>query len=204
MKSTKKYFNLINILALSLFITSCGGSAKDASKIKPDVEQIKSIIKLTTVKVSYNNLAKSVKLKPSGIFHIGEKDRPFWVEYTGSANLGIDISKVDIDLSGNKIVVSMPEPEIIGIPAIDEKSFNENSYVFSTDSFNSNPITMDDQKAAITDAQNKMRANILANETLKNKARNVAKEIITNYVDNINSSTKSEYVLEFKQIKKID
>lgn len=187
---------IVGILSIAI-LSSCSFKNAKAQTV-PDIDQIKRIIKLTTVKVSYNNLAKSVKLKPTGLTHIGEKDRPFWVEYTGNAYLGVDLAKVNIKQEGKKIIVSIPDAEIIGSPSIDEKTFDEKSYVLSKDSINSNPITMEDQKAAISDAQNKMKENILANESLRNKAKNEAKAIIKKYVEEIGNGM---YTCEFIDAK---
>ena len=84
--------SLIGILLISL-LSGCGKSEdKEAAKsTEPDIMQVRSICKLATVECYYHNVAKSEKPAGTGIWHFGEKDRQFWIEYTGTMKLGIDI-----------------------------------------------------------------------------------------------------------------
>jgi len=93
--------SLIGILLISL-LSGCGKSEdKEAAKsTEPDIMQVRSICKLATVECYYHNVAKSEKPAGTGIWHFGEKDRQFWIEYTGTVKLGIDMSKVQMKVNG--------------------------------------------------------------------------------------------------------
>ena len=92
--------SLIGILLISL-LSGCGKSEdKEAAKsTEPDIMQVRSICKLATVECYYHNVAKSEKPAGTGIWHFGEKDRQFWIEYTGTVKLGIDMSKVQMKVN---------------------------------------------------------------------------------------------------------
>ena len=105
--------SLIGILLISL-LSGCGKSEdKEAAKsTEPDIMQVRSICKLATVECYYHNVAKSEKPAGTGIWHFGEKDRQFWIEYTGTVKLGIDMSKVQMKVNGTDVTVTIPEAEV--------------------------------------------------------------------------------------------
>lgn len=56
---------------------------------------------------------KSIKEKGSGLSHILEKERIFWIEYSGSVKFGIDMSKVDMQVSGTQITITIPRARLL-------------------------------------------------------------------------------------------
>ena len=89
---------IINMLMITGICTAC--SEKKQAVNEPDIAQVRNICNLATLECYYHNVAKSVKEAGSGLWHIGEKDRTFWIEYTGTARLGIDMSKVSMKIEG--------------------------------------------------------------------------------------------------------
>ena len=81
----KRYFAIL-LAALMLLSAGC---SKKAAPILPEVEQIRSICQLTTLKCYYNNVAKTTLSAD----HFWEKDRELWIEYEGVAIIGIDMNK---------------------------------------------------------------------------------------------------------------
>lgn len=137
---------LLGLLA-SLF-PSCGKSGRQqeiaeesTENLKtpsPDISQIRSICELATLECYYHNVAASTKEKGKGISHIGEKDREFWIEYSGVAKLGVNMSKVDMEVNGKDIVITIPKAELLGLS---DYTFSEDSYISEDDGINKNPIT---------------------------------------------------------------
>ena len=185
------------IFSLTMF-TGCGSSEQDSEKVvaEPDIEQVKSICNLATVECYYHNVAKSTKIAESGLTHIGEKDRDFWIQYTGIAKLGIDMSKVKMEIKGNKITVTLPKAKVMGL-TIDKDSLNKEDYITSEDGFNSNEITADDQTAAIDAAQNEMKVTVQSNSTLLENARDRAKRLIENYIQQLENASGKEYKINW-------
>ena len=50
-----------------------------------------------------------------------------WIEYEAEATLGIDMSKLNINISGEKVTVTMPKVEILSV-GIKEETLNKKSY----------------------------------------------------------------------------
>ncbi|MBR6959133.1 MAG: DUF4230 domain-containing protein, partial [Clostridiales bacterium] len=118
---------------------------------KPDEIQIRNICQLATLEVYFHNVAKAVKPADTGIFAISQEDRKFWIEYSGSAQVGIDMSKVTMTTQGNHIKVRMPHATLIGEVSIDSSSYDINSVAVESQSAwrQENKITASDVTNAI-------------------------------------------------------
>lgn len=150
----------------------------------PEITQIRSICDLATVECYYHNVAKGEKEKGTGVTHWGEKDISFWIEYTGVAKIGIDMSKVTMSQENGEYVITIPAAEILDINIV-PGSWTENSYVQSADSWNKNGITAEDQTKAVNEAQETMKATICDDSSLLLSAQERAKELIKNYIDQL-------------------
>ncbi len=146
----------------------------------PEISRIRAICELATLECYYHNVAKATKSKGSGIAHIGESDRTFWMEYIGTAKIGVDMSRVSMTEENNVYTITIPKAKILSI-SIDPESFTEDSYIMSKDGWNSNTITAADQTAAIEAAQQTMRETIENNSSLLVNAQDRAKKLIENY-----------------------
>ena len=177
--------------------SGCSQKAKHNVK-EPDLTQIRSICNLATLECHYHNVAKSEKKAGSGISHIGEVDRKFWVEYTGTAKIGIDMSEVDMKIDGDKVTVFMPNAKLLSIDIKDD-DLNEKSYITSGDSwFNKNKITAEDQTAAIKNAQSTMEESVKNNSSLLLSAQSRAQKLIENYIIQLGQLSNVEYKIEWE------
>lgn len=185
----KKLILLVVTMALSVSLIGCSNQKEVVNK-EPEITQIRSICTLATLECYYHNVAKSVKTAGEGIAHVGEVDREFWIEYTGVAKVGIDMSKVSMTIDGSNVEIKIPEAELIGKVDIEESGLN---YIFSNDGLNKNEITVDDETKAINDAQKEMQESIKNNKTLLLNAQSRAQELIENYVVQIGKITGVDY-----------
>ena len=179
-------------LAVSALLLISGCSKKDQPLEMPAVNQIRNICDLATLDCYYHNVAKSKKEAGGGFLAIGEKDRFFWIEYTGIVRLGIDFSKVEMSVEENLVRITMPEAKILSV-SVDENSIDENSYIASKDGFNSNKITAEDQIEAIKKAQIEMEETVQKNKMLLLSAENRAKSLIENYITRLGEATGVTY-----------
>lgn len=190
-------------LALAILVCStsgCGASDSASSQTQtPGIAQIRSICELATLECYYHNVAKSVKFKEEGITHLGEKDRTFWIEYTGTVKLGIDMSQVSMDITDHNVTITIPEAEVLEV-SVDDKSYNENSYIMSQDGWNSNKITAEDTTEAVKVAKEKMKQTAMENSSLLLSAQERAKKLIENYLLRLGDSVGVEYNINWKYI----
>lgn len=188
-----KKFKLFIISALALCFTLSGCAPSNSSTAQePDITQIRSICNLATLECYYHNVAKSKKVSDSWF----KKDREFWIEYTGIAKIGIDISKVNMQVSENSITVTLPNAELLDIN-IQEESLTEDSYIKSADGLIKNKITANDQSTTINSAQAEMAESVKNNKALLLNAQNKAKGLIENYIKKIGELSNTEYHIDW-------
>lgn len=181
------------IICLSILLLS--GCSKKTSEL--DIEEMKEILKLSTYELQYENIAMLEKEKGSGILSLGEVDRKYWIQYTGKANIGVDMAKIDIIQIGKNITIDIPKAEILDIDIMTDK----NSYkIYSSDDnfFNHNRITTEDQINLINKTQEDMVATIEKEDKYFIQARNRAKKLIAEYINKILGEESKEYNIKFK------
>lgn len=185
----KRVISVLLVLILALSLSSCDKN-NDLN-----AEDIHAICELATIKCYYNNIAK-IEKKKDNIF---QKDREMWIEYEGEAVIGIDMSKVEVDIKGETVRITLPEAEIFSINP-NYETLNEKSYVCSADGLIiKNKITTEDQEEAIKKGQKEMEEKIKENKDLFVGAETKAKEIIGNYINQVSKLLGKEYKIVWKQ-----
>ena len=194
----KKITTFILVMALAV-CAMCGCSTNKENVKEPDIIQIRNICNLATLECYYHNVAKSIKEPEAGITHIGEKERTFWIEYTGKVRLGIDMSKVTMNIKGSDVEVTLPEAKVLS-SSIDKKTLDENSYISSENGWNKNSITATDQTKAIDEAQKGMEEEVKKNSSLLLSAQNRAKTLIENYIIQLGEASGIQYNIKWNYI----
>lgn len=173
--------------------------ATAAPTVVPEVGKIREICELVVVECDYHNVAKSKKAPGIGPEHIGEKERTFWIEYTGKAQVYYRADKIEIEQDGTELTIILPRPSVSC--TVDENSWNEDSYVISQDQWiQKNPITAEDQTKAVSLAQAEMVGKIRSNSSLMNTAKMQLQELVRNYVDQIGDATGVQYHITWKSV----
>lgn len=160
----------------------------------PDISQIRSICELATLECYYHNVAKSVKEKGSGLLHIGEVERVFWIEYSGVAKLGIDMSKVTMEMDGDRIAITIPKAKLL---SLSDYSFTEDSFISSDDGLNKNPITAENQTEAVAAANEHIRQLFESDDTMLIRAQERARTLIENYINQLSELSGENYQIEW-------
>lgn len=170
---------------------------KDETTV-PQIDKVKMICELATLECRYHNVAKSVKEAGTGLSHFGEKERIFWIEYTGIAEISFKIEDLKMRQDGTNIIITLPEPYVSC--RVDSDSWTQDSYVISDDRWiQKNPITANDQVQAVNEAQAVMEENIRNNSSLLNTAKLQAKELIENYIAQIGEATGITYTISWEE-----
>ena len=200
-------FAMICLLFVSLMCSCADNDGEQTNNIadtqiassgiaySPEISQIREICNLATLECYYHNVAKSTKEPGSGLLHIGEKERIFWIEYSGNVTFGIDISKVTMEIDGEQINITIPGARLLGMS---EYNFTEDSYISSDDGINKNPITAENQTEAIAAANEQIRQLFANDETMLMRAQNRAKRLIENYIDKLGALSGIEYQINWQ------
>ena len=115
---------IVIILILTAFcLTGCSfGSVND---LKDNMKKMELTGNLVTYKAYYHTVIEYDKEKGSGLTHLFEKDRKMFIEYTATVKLGIDMTKVKIDVDNDEINVFIPKAIVIGEANVDRDNFKE-------------------------------------------------------------------------------
>ena len=159
----------------------------------------RAIAELATVECYYHNVAELYNPGTDylfGVLNVGYKKA--WFEYRGSVRLGIDVSKVSISSPDENgvVTVTMPAPQIIGAPEVDETSFSD----ALVDSGMLTKVTLEDKTNAFKEAQANMRNEAEGDSQLMQQAKDRAKTLLEQYIVNIGKSLGTKYTVKFVDV----
>lgn len=173
----------------------------------PEKSEVDAICQLATLDCYYHNVAKSVKYAGTGLEHIGEVNRKFWIEYDATARIGIDFNQVQMSINDEtgEITIILPPAQIIGVVNADPNSYDITSYIeepdktsiagINIDSINKNPITVTDINEAISESLEELRVNIMSDTALLQRARERAKDLIESYISQLAALSDVDYTI---------
>ncbi len=187
----KKLVCLFIIFTMCITTASC---SKDNTlkEIEPQASQMKSICELATMKCYYHNVAKYTEENASGMW-FWEKDRKFWVEYAGIVNIGIDTSKVKMEVKKDNVNITIPQAQVLDCK-VDNATLTEDSFIVAK---NSAKVEAEHQTAAFKEAQSKMQEAASNDTALLSNAQQRAQKLLEDYVNNIGNCIGKKYKINW-------
>ena len=183
------------VTALLLLTTACGKAEEPALPL-PQEEQVKTICQLAVLECEYHNLAK-FEQKDASKFLWMTKDKRFWVEYSATTVLGIDVNQVSMELQGDVVNITLPKAQVLDCK-VNGDSLSKDSYIVDKASA---PVTAEDDVYAFQEAQASLRQDVEADQNMLNLAQKRAEELLRNYVNSLAKATGTEYQVEFHYIE---
>ena len=188
----KKVSKFIVILSMIIMLSACDNKNETLSE---NIKKLELTGNLVTYEAYFHNVLETTKDSNS----IFKKDRKLFAEYTGTIKLGIDLSKVKIDVQGDTINVLIPKAKIIGEPNVDESDFKKEKFIESEDGFLiKKPITGDDISKAFDDAQSEMKKSAESDEQLLSTAQTRAKIIIEESINQFAGLSSKDYTINWE------
>lgn len=187
----KKLFSVL-LSVTALLLTACGVSHQETT-LTPDVSQMKAICELSVMECYYHNVAKYYD-KNAESFLLWSKDKEFWIEYCGVVRLGVDASRVAIQVEGDTVSITLPEATVLGCK-VDENSLTQDSYIVAEGSAK---ITADDQTKAFADAQANMEKTAAQDTALLAMARQRAQKLLEDYIQNLSNASGHTYTIQWR------
>ena len=185
-----KKLKCVFLVLVLLLCTGCEN--KEEKKPEPESSQVKSICELATMDCYYHNVAKFYEEDASGIL-LWKKDKNFWIEYAGVVRVGIDASRVTIDVEDTTVTISIPSAQVLGC-TVDETTLTKDSFIIADDSAK---ITAEDQTAAFKVAQENMYNDASNDTTILANAQQRAQKLLEDYVNNLGNSVGVEYTIKW-------
>lgn len=190
----KKLSTVILIMLLIFMISACDKKEVNVpvTNVEPQPVQMKAICELATMKCYYHNVAKYKQENAEG-FWLWQKDRHFWIEYSGIVTIGIDVSKVNVTVDGEQVTITMPPAQVLECE-VDDKTLSEESFIIAQ---NSASVGAEQQIAAFAEAQQNMEKQATRDTVLLSNAQDRAKSLLTDYVNNIGEAVGKKYSISW-------
>lgn len=183
-------------MALLLVIIMMIGSLVGCAFVKgqePTLDGVKDVCNLATFDCYYNNVVKDIK-QGEGITGFLEKDRKYWVEYTGIAKMGVDLEQVKMEIKDTKVEIYVPKGQLLGEPVIPDGSILDEDIKIQKDGvIFKNPVTADFQSALLKEALVHLKETASNDTRMLDLARNRAKDLIETYITSLGDMAGVEY-----------
>lgn len=191
----KKIISILCVGMLLLSLNGCKSMEKEEKSAQINLQQMQEICQLATLECYYHNVAKSDTSKRVLWWNTNKK---LWIEYTGIVKMGIDVSKVSMEVEDDDtVVITLPNAQILGCK-VDEDSLTEDSYYIKKQGLGAGDITADIQTNAFQEAQKNMREVAENDTTQLFQARQRAKSLLESYVKNIGNVIGKDYKIEWR------
>lgn len=188
----KKLMCILISAVLTLSLAACSDTEPAPVDMEPKTSQMKAICELAVMDCYYHNVAK-YELKDAEGFLWWTKDKNFWIEYSGVVTIGIDVSRVTVEVDGTKVTISIPAAEVLSC-TVDSSSLTEDSYIVAQDSA---AIEAEDEIAAFSVAQADLEATASQDTALLASAQQQAQQLLEDYITNIGKATGKSYSIEW-------
>lgn len=188
----KKLMCILISAVLTLSLAACSDTEPAPVDMEPKTSQMKAICELAVMDCYYHNVAK-YELKDAEGFLWWTKDKNFWIEYSGVVTLGVDVSRVTVEVDGTKVTISIPAAEVLSC-TVDSSSLTEDSYIVAKDSA---AIEAEDEIAAFSVAQADLEATASKDTALLASAQQQAQQLLEDYITNIGKVTGKSYSIEW-------
>ena len=181
-----------SLLAAVLAVMLAACSVQSTQAAVPDLGQVRSICSLATLECYYHNVAKFREENAEGVL-FWQKDKHFWIEYSGVVSLGIDVSQVTVEVDDTLVTITIPEAEVLRCQ-VDSDKLSEDSYIVAK---NSAKISAEDEVAAFAQAQADLEATAAADTALLLSAQQRAQALLEEYVENIGEAVGKDYTIQW-------
>ena len=189
----KKMIALLLALAALLGCTACG-QKEEAPVVEPDVTEMRAICELSVMDCYYHNVAKYFEEDAQkGFLGIGKKNKHFWIEYSGIVRMGIDASKVNVEMEDTQVTITIPEAKVLKC-TLDSESLSQDSYIVDKDSAK---VEAADEVLAFSEAQRQLEETAAQDKTLLANAQQRAKSLLEEYIKNIGEAVGKEYTIQW-------
>ena len=188
----KKLMCILISAVLTLSLAACSDTEPAPVDMEPKTSQMKAICELAVMDCYYHNVAK-YELKDAEGFLWWTKDKNFWIEYSGVVTIGIDVSRVTVEVDGTKVTISIPAAEVLSC-TVDSSSLTEDSYIVAQDSA---AIEAEDEIAAFSVAQADLEATASQDTALLASAQQQAQQLLEDYITNIGKAIGKSYSIEW-------
>ena len=183
---------VVLLAVMMMYIGTSCGTVASTKTVEPRTSEVQSICELAVMECYYHNVAKFLE-KDAEVTFFWKKDKHFWVEYSGTVKLGVDVSRVKLAVSGTDVTIEIPEAKVLN-SHVDSASLTKDSYIVAQDSV---AITAEDETMAFKQAQEQLEEAAASDKTLLAMAQRRAQKLLEDYVNNIGDAVGKKYTIQW-------
>ena len=186
----KLRFYIIMVFFLIIALSSC-----KKTEYIPDISEIRNISELAVLDCYYHTVARKTKPAEKNL----RTPKTIWYEFTVELKLGVDTSKIQMDINETTVSIVLPPIQLIGTPSIDIESIN---WVQSVDGVLKTIITPEESIKLREDAKKSVVTKLYEEDPaiIKN-AENRVKHILESYIIRMGELSGRKYTIEWKTIE---
>lgn len=191
-----------SVLVFVLVFSLIGCDKKQENNLAKDtvglnVSQMQSVCELAALKCYYHNTAKFDSEKEVLFWNTNKK---LWVEYSGIVKVGIDFSKLKMNVTNDIVTITIPEAKVLSCE-VDESSLSEDSFYTEKKGLGGGKIDADDSTNAFKAAQDGMLETAKKDESLLLQAKIRAQTLLENYVKNVGDAIGVDYKVKWETLE---
>ena len=194
-RNTKKTITSILFLMLIIALIFFAGMKFADRNSEPEIsstalaQQLQEVNELAVLDYNYTKVGKFENLLKLNGWSIPLTKKSFLLTYAGRIQAGVDMSAMEVNMKGKKILVSLPEVRILN-NVLDEKSievYDETKNIF-------NPISINDYKTFAAKQKERVEDEAIENGLLS-EAATKAQSTIRKFLQMI-PEIKDDYTIE--------
>lgn len=153
------------------------------------IDEIREICKMATIQVSCEGVAKMEK---ESVFKFLKCKKHMWLYENIDVTVGVDIHKMKTETHGKKVTITIPKAEVLSCiwnpDTVKKYNFNEGKNFFVR-------FNLDDEKEGISYGVQKVKDQIMNDQTLLENAQKRVCMLISQWIESINNHTNNKYEL---------
>lgn len=187
-----KRWMLLLLTALTLLLPASCAQGEKAAPMEPKASQMRSICELAVMDCYYHNVAK-FKQENAENYIFWQKDKNFWIEYSGVVTLGVDASLVTMETEGDQVTITLPPAKVLSCK-VDSSSLSKDSFIVAKDSA---AIDASDEVEAFSEAQKNLEQDAAQDTVLLASAQQRVQSLLEDYVMNVGNMVGKQYSIRW-------
>jgi hypothetical protein len=196
------FFRTAVLLTLCLAMVFTSGCSKQEKKIPLEERKIKQISEFSTIKCKTHAYLEASQDETSWFIKIFNPDQAYHyiAEYDGEFSVGIDYQGLSFDEESNDVVVTISKPRIIDLNINNDTLADYPVLVFDEDRVyrEQRKLPINEYSRMLAEAQKELKEYVEQNRLNFDTAEENAKQLITNYINQIAKLNNKEYHVTFK------
>ena len=193
---------LLVLIGILVFLPGC---KKAENQIPLEARKIKQISEISTIKCKTHAYLEASKDETSWFIKLFNPDQAYHyiAEYDGEFSVGIDFKELSFDKETDEVVVRISKPHIMDLNINNDTLSDYPVLIFDEDRvyLEQHKLSINEYSQMLTEAQKELKKYVEENRLNFTVAEENAKQLITNYINQIAKLNKKVYHISFEYLE---